>query len=87
MGGYGMYHSIHFLSLTDNYLGFVQTYEHERGGHIDQFLHVLDFQGNLHWSFSCDGLDLNQGVMSSSKLWLFHADTHKLILPPDYNQT
>ncbi|OJJ17552.1 hypothetical protein BKI52_27200 [marine bacterium AO1-C] len=82
MGGYGMYHRLHFLSLTDEYFGFVQTYEHERGGHVDQFLHVLDFQGNLHWSFAGSDLDLHQGVVYTDKLWLFHSDIRKLEAVP-----
>jgi len=78
MGGYGMYHGFHFLSFTKDYFGFVQTYEHDRGGHVDQFLHVLDFQGNMHWSYACSELDLSQGIVSSDKLWLLHSNTRKL---------
>ena len=78
MGGYGMYRGQHFLSFTDDYFGFVQTYEHDRGGHVDQFLQVLDFQGNVCWSYAGNDLDLLQGVVSSDKLWLLHSDQKKL---------
>jgi len=82
MGGYGMFRGIHFLSFTSDYFGFVQIYEHDRGGHVDQFLHMLDIQGNLCWSFACSDLDLSQGVTSTSKLWLFHSDIRKLVNKP-----
>lgn len=83
MKGYGMYHGLHFLELTNQYFGFVQTYEHSRGGHVDEFLHILDFKGNLQWSFHCSGLDTKSVLTSSDKLWLLHTDGQKLAFLPE----
>ena len=66
------------LDLGDDFIGVVQHYEHDRGGHTDPFLSVFSASGEPLWSFFERTTNLAHGLISRDRLWLLHSNTDRL---------
>lgn len=82
MGSYGMFIDAWLLDLGNDVIGFVQLYEHSRGGHTDPTISIIKFDGTLigiHYQYAGD---MFQAAYSKDKLWILHKD-HRLSAQQD----
>lgn len=73
MMGYGMFVAAWMLDLGD-YIGFVQLYEHSRGGHTDPTITLVDYEGAVHGTIPRYAGDFDTAAFDDKKLWLRHRD-------------
>jgi len=73
MMGYGMFVATWLLDLGD-YIGFVQLYEHSRGGHTDPTITIVDYAGAVHGTLACYAGDFETAAFDKQKLYLRHRD-------------
>ncbi len=75
MGGDGMFVDSWFLNLN-KCIGFVQSYEHSRGGHTDPTLTLLNFDGSIHGVVDREraASRFDVAVYDEHKLWFLHRD-------------
>lgn len=73
MAGYGMFRANWLLDLGE-YIGFVQLYEHSRGGHADPAITIVDLEGAVRGTIYRYAGDFEVAAYSDQKLWLLHRD-------------
>ncbi|MFO1478946.1 MAG: hypothetical protein U1F40_01960 [Turneriella sp.] len=76
MMGYGMFIDNWLLDLGD-YIGFVQLYEHSRGGHTDPSITIVDYTGAVHCTIPRYAGDFETAAFDDNKLWLRHTDARE----------
>lgn len=76
MMGYGMFRATWLLDLGD-YLGFVQLYEHSRGGHTDPTITIIDYTGSVRGTIDRYAGDFEAAAFDEKKLWLRHSDARE----------
>lgn len=85
MMGYGMFVDAWLFDL-DAYVGFVQLYEHSRGGHVDPSVTIADHKGTLLGTIDRYAGDFRYAAFDAHKLWLLHSDAreHRQAGLPDF---
>lgn len=78
MGSYGMFIVTQLFQIDENLMGFVQAYEHSRGGHIDDIFHLVDKKGKTHWSYYGFAHKMHMLVVDKSNIWVIHRDFRKI---------
>jgi len=76
MMGYGMFVAAWLLDLGD-YIGFVQLYEHSRGGHTDPTITIVDYEGAIHGTIPRYAGDFESAAFDDKKLRLRHTDSRE----------
>jgi|GEM_PF-6048734 len=76
MMGYGMFIAAWLLDLGD-YIGFVQLYEHSRGGHTDPTITLVDYAGAVYGTIPRYAGDFEAAAFDDQKLWLRHTDARE----------
>lgn len=76
MMGYGMFIATWLLDLGD-YIGFVQLYEHSRGGHTDPTITIIDYAGAVHGTIDRYAGDFETAAFDQKNLWLRHTDARE----------
>lgn len=73
MSGYGMFMGSWLFDLGWC-IGFVQLYEHSRGGHRDPSISIIDFDGALRGTVYRYSGDFSTAAFDEKRLWLLHTD-------------
>lgn len=76
MLGYGMFID-NWLFDLGNFIGFVQLYEHSRGGHTDPSITIVDYTGAVHGTIPRYAGDFETAAFDDNKLWLRHTDARE----------
>jgi hypothetical protein len=76
MMGYGMFIATWLLDLG-SYIGFVQLYEHSRGGHKDPAITIVDYSGLVRGTIDRYAGDFETAAFNETKLWLRHTDARE----------
>jgi hypothetical protein len=74
MGHYGHFWESAIFDFG-NYFGFVQWYEHTRGGHNDASVSIIDKTGNLLGTHDQSAGNFNVAACTKEKVWLLHRDS------------
>lgn len=74
MGHYGHFWDADIFDLG-NYFGFVQDYEHTRGGHSDSTISIINHEGKLILTHDQPYGQFRSAAFSKEKIWLLHRDT------------
>ncbi|AFM12628.1 hypothetical protein [Turneriella parva] len=73
MQGYGMFVANWLLDLGD-YIGFVQLYEHSRGGHTDPSITIVGHDGTTFGRIDRYAGDFEIAAFNDKYLWLLNRD-------------
>lgn len=76
MAGYGMFMASWLFNMG-KYIGFVQLYEHSRGGHRDPSVTLIDWSGTPRGTVYRYAGDFEIAAFDDNKLWLLHTDARQ----------
>lgn len=76
MRGYGMFVATWLFDLG-HYIGFVQLYEHARGGHTDPTITIIDHESAVYSTIDRYAGEFETAVFDENYLYLRHRDARK----------